>query len=43
VTATPQPSAHAGANSREVLTQWGIANIDDLLNRGIVKEIVQQI
>ena len=38
-TATPQPSAHAGANSREVLTQWGIKNIDDLLQRGIVKEI----
>ena len=39
-TATPQPSAHAGANSREVLTQWGIKNIGDLLQRGIVKEII---
>ena len=37
--AIPDVPAHAGANSREVLTDWGVKNIEDLINRGIVKEI----
>ena len=37
--AIPDAPAHAGANSREVLTDWGVKNIEDLINRGIVKEI----
>jgi len=43
VTAVPTPPAHAGENSREILQQWGINNIDDLVTRGIVKEIAKDI
>ena len=35
----PDAPAHAGSHSREVLTKWGIINIDDLLARGVVKEL----
>ena len=35
----PAAPAHAGANSREVLIDWGIKNIEGLFDRGIVKEI----
>lgn len=38
-TAIPDAPVHAGANSREVLADWGIKNIDELIERGIVKEI----
>jgi hypothetical protein len=35
----PDAPAHAGSHSREVLAKWGIKNIDDLLARGVVKEL----
>ena len=40
-TTVPKPGApaHAGSHSREVLTKWGIKNIDDLMARGVVKEL----
>ena len=39
----PAAPAHAGANSREVLINWGIKNIEDLIDRGIVKEISRSV
>lgn len=41
-TAVPTPPAHVGENSREILQQWGINNIDDLVTRGIVREMVRE-
>ena len=39
VASLPTAPVGAGANTREVLQSWGVKNIEDLFNRGIVKEI----
>lgn len=39
VASLPTAPVGAGANTREVLQSWGVKNIKELFNRGIVKEI----
>ena len=36
--ATPNAPVVAGANTREVLQAWGVKNVDDLIQRGVVKQ-----
>jgi alpha-methylacyl-CoA racemase len=38
VASTPSAPAVAGANTREVLSAWGVENVEELLARGVVKQ-----
>ena len=40
--AVPSAPVVAGANTREVLQNWGVKNVDDLLSRGVVKQISKE-
>jgi alpha-methylacyl-CoA racemase len=40
--ATPTPPAHAGQHSKQILTNWGIKNANELLASGVVVDSSQQ-